>query len=617
MINDILNNLRQETCNSKSTANTISLNDALDVCNDFLVSIKGTLTNDDLIILDMQPMYKPQSNIANFYEFKVGTEENNNNGYVIVGMTFEEYPITEFSLKGDSYYNEFKKRTGIENIKVFRFGDGFYACEDIDGKLLDLMGIIPSYGINNASSFSESTPSETNESPNIQCLISYTNCLNQTDQKFDYIDLKKNFIGFKKSKAEQEFLLKLWDFTLTTQVIDNKSILSESGTSLQVSPIIKNNGDVNDGEYYDFRLANGSNNQSYFTQLAPGESPNTTDHYSGCGATAWINLLGWHDLNFTPGLLRGEHRKNDSYTKALTMQLHNYLGTTSIITDDGITWPWNIKNGINFVREELEFTTNGYWIRWRTGINPLEWFGYHDGYWIFDVVQEYIENKKLPVIVGYFQDWHYCIAYGTMKQKRTTLFPGPFGFIQYEQAWIQINRGWGPQDYDKNNAFITPSGLFASVGIDEFKPLLSLDNLLEQPEFEVDLSRSYLLIPSAVPVEEIITRRIKTNKMLVYNGIAVLDSNGAFDEGIFRTTVSFLVGRVFNDEEDIQIIAKASLASISDNDHSVGSLYAVDSVTAYRDKNTGRIKVNVRIGLRDIDAFLHRISYQVIVLIKE
>jgi hypothetical protein len=42
-----------------------------------------------------------------------------------------------------------------------------------------------------------------------------------------------------------------------------------------------------------------------------------------------MNLFGWYNLNFSPGLLSGKDTKNNEYIDQLTMRLHDYLETTS------------------------------------------------------------------------------------------------------------------------------------------------------------------------------------------------------------------------------------------------------------------------------------------------
>jgi hypothetical protein len=211
-------------------------------------------------------------------------------------------------------------------------------------------------------------------------------------------------------------------------------------------------------EYY----AEGSNNQCYFTQLKSHTSPNNTGHYSGCGATAWMNLIGWHNLNFTPTLLNGKPRSNNDYTNELTMQLHNYLGTIGVpFTQDGLTWPWFMKKGEKFTKEILSHTASGYNYRVISLTGPL--FGYRDGNWVFEIVKDYIINKKKPVIVGYFKDTHYAIGYGIIENTNESE-----GVTTYH---LKANRGWGPEGYVENETLISSKDIFSCYGVDEFLPL--------------------------------------------------------------------------------------------------------------------------------------------------
>lgn len=111
---------------------------------------------------------------------------------------------------------------------------------------------------------------------------------------------------------------------------------------------------------------------------------------------------------------------------------------------------------------------------------------------------------------------------------------------------------------------------------------------------------------------------IKKNIITVYNGIAILKSYGSLRDNIYRTTLSFLIdSRIFVQEEIIGITASAALNSISDNGEAINCIFAADSVVAYLDKPTGKIRVDIRTALRDVDAFLDRISYTITVFTKE
>jgi hypothetical protein len=211
-------------------------------------------------------------------------------------------------------------------------------------------------------------------------------------------------------------------------------------------------------EYY----ADGSSRQTYFTQLSPHTPPNSTNHYSGCGATAWMNLFGWHNLNYTPSLLNGDPVENNDYINSLTMQLHDYLLTTGIpFSDQGLTWPWYMGGGCSFAKEVLSHTAKGYKYRIRNFAAAI--LGFMDGSWVFEIAKEYIINKKRPVIVGYFQNWHYAIGYGILEF--------PMGEGKPAKYLLKINNGWGTEGSLENNAEISPGDLFSCYGVDEFLPV--------------------------------------------------------------------------------------------------------------------------------------------------
>jgi hypothetical protein len=220
--------------------------------------------------------------------------------------------------------------------------------------------------------------------------------------------------------------------------------------NLEVIEVIK--------EYY----ADGSDNQTYFTQLRPNTLPNNTRHYSGCGATVWMNLFGWHTLNFAPTLLNGEPKENNDYINHLTIQLRNYLHTLRVpFSDQGLTWPWFMGRGSGFAQKILSHNAVGYKHRIRSFAGSA--FGYRDGNWVFEIAKEYIIEKKKPIIVGYFQDWHFAIGYGIIEI--------PMKNGEGYAYLLKVNRGWGSKEYTNNYITISPKDIFACYGIDEFKPL--------------------------------------------------------------------------------------------------------------------------------------------------
>jgi len=140
-------------------------------------------------------------------------------------------------------------------------------------------------------------------------------------------------------------------------------------------------------------------------------------------------------------------------------------------------------------------------------------------------------------------------------------------------------------------------GLFACYGVDQFLHLIYIDHIDDQPP----------IIAETAYFGE------RKQVLNIYNGIIVLKTLGAKENTWVRKNISFLVGRKFEEYENIAVTATANLASISNDEHAVNSGYGVDSIFAYRDMQTGLIRVNMNVALRDIDGHLNRISYKVIV----
>lgn len=90
-----------------------------------------------------------------------------------------------------------------------------------------------------------------------------------------------------------------------------------------------------------------------YSQLSPGQGPNTTTCASGCGPTAWATVFGWASrraaANATEdGAFAGFFAKEAPLSMTpeigqLSMDL-NHLVHTMCIGDQGATTPWNMAN---------------------------------------------------------------------------------------------------------------------------------------------------------------------------------------------------------------------------------------------------------------------------------
>jgi hypothetical protein len=101
--------------------------------------------------------------------------------------------------------------------------------------------------------------------------------------------------------------------------------------------------------------------QRYYDQLDSGESPNTSDCQSGCGATAWAMLFGWADYRASQNDpvwsasygMYGDASvvappTRDTGVSAMIWEIRNDI-ETECSGDQGRTWPWNMDQARQYL----------------------------------------------------------------------------------------------------------------------------------------------------------------------------------------------------------------------------------------------------------------------------
>ncbi len=108
----------------------------------------------------------------------------------------------------------------------------------------------------------------------------------------------------------------------------------------------------------------------------------------------------------------------------------------------------------------------------------------------------------------------------------------------------------------------------------------------------------------------------EANTMLIYTGIAVFGFKGDEDNAWKRDILSFSVGRKFTKEEFLKTIAVSSLSSLYNRGTWYNGGWSLDSFNSKWDEKSGNVLVEASLAVRDKDAYLFRIGYQVTVLAK-
>jgi hypothetical protein len=219
--------------------------------------------------------------------------------------------------------------------------------------------------------------------------------------------------------------------------------------------------------------AGTDNDQRLYEQIESGTAPNTSDCYSGCGATAWSMLFGWADKQAALGNSYwagrwGLYRQNggtgadvvaprymDSGVRNMTWEIRNHVDTfCNPINDNGATSPWNMDDAWHYLdgrsgtRLEIHYNSLG-------------------------LSQASLRNKAVaqlrdygtPAIIGTGWLSHYPLAYRYTERSRSVWFcPNPSQpWLCHNNGEVQrmfyVNQGWGGDD----NGWVGGSTWFAGA----------------------------------------------------------------------------------------------------------------------------------------------------------
>jgi hypothetical protein len=396
------------------------------IAQELLISFKELPGFDQAVVSDIHPIYDLDGQDIAYYEVKFASPSGHDNGYAIVSATEDDLPVVEFSETGQTHHEQFRGKLPGQQFKMIRFSSAYVSAESPQGELLAEIGERPSLmplelqvkSRGEGSDHREATRKELKPRLDISLIRRRAGTLS-------YEELKNNY---KRRKMSSTALRYHWRIAKSPH-----------------SPCT-----------YQYFWADGYTSHTYFLQIPKKSPPNNNDHASGCGPTAWMNLYGWHDINWRPTLLNGSQTSNNPYIENLTMDLHNYLGTFepwwTLGADQGFTWPADMAKGFKFSKSRLQHHC-GYWYRhdwWNT-----------DEPWVFQVARDAARNKR-PFIVGYYEDWHYAIGYGIAECTK-------HGWKKH--SWIKIYPAWCTNNsQDKWIPIGTIFGIYAAY---DYSPLPS------------------------------------------------------------------------------------------------------------------------------------------------
>jgi hypothetical protein len=187
--------------------------------------------------------------------------------------------------------------------------------------------------------------------------------------------------------------------------------------------------------------------QRWYTQLEPGDPPNTSTCTSGCGSTGWAMLFGWADNQAAEGNpfwagRWGLYRQNggrgpndvapqtmDDGVENMIWEIRNHTNTWCWL-GAGTTNPWDME----FARDYLSG---------RTGA------GLDTGYCPFgcilnslrDCAKYSIIRRDTPAVIGTGFLAHYPLAYGYRYRNR--YWDSGRRILGRTQHEFYLNQGWG------------------------------------------------------------------------------------------------------------------------------------------------------------------------------
>lgn len=388
------------------------------IAQKLLVSFKELPGFSNAIIGDIHNIYDLDGKNIAYYEFKFTSPLGKDNGYAILSATENDLPVVEFSHTGPTHYERFQAKLPGKKFKIIRFNVGYITAESSRRAILAEIGERPSLVPAELQVHMRGEGSD--HRPPTRKRLTPRVDISRIRRRAELLDYETLKATYKRPKLRASDLRYNWK-------------------------IVKSHHSPCTYKYY---WADGYGQCTHFSQLPPNTPPNTNDHWSGCGPTAWMNLYGWHDRNWKASLLNGDQKYNNPYVKNLTMDVHDYIGTYepwwTFGADPGFTWPSDMEKGLEFAKSRL-LHDSSYWYR-------HDW-AFTDEPWVFEVARD-AARKKRPFIVGYYEDWHYTIGRGIAECST-------HGWKKHSWIWLHSEDKWIPM-----------GTIFGIYAVYDFFPLL-------------------------------------------------------------------------------------------------------------------------------------------------
>ena len=516
----------------------------------------SALFPDDVSVGDPEPVYD-ESGAVVWYEVPYLRPRfgglRGPSGYALVCTDPDaDEPVAEFATAGFTNHTVARSRAGGAPLSLHRYGPGYYVAEAADGAVLAEVGQRPRIVPDEVRRHKHRVEGRSGEAGDVVQVL-----------EGDKPPLPADAIGHGPPLSHADFKAAFH------RPVPSPARLTAAweGVPARDTPDVPR--PETDCQYV-IREADGWAERPRYRQLPAHQGPNQTGHLSGCGPTAWLELFGYHDRLRSPGLLPGDHPQNDDVIDALTMRLHDALGTSGL-AGQGFTWPSDMFKGYEFARTDLG--------HYADGAGRQAWFD-TDESWVYEVARASMA-AGLPFIVGYYEDWHYALGLCTAEC-------ATHGWEKH--AWILVDFG--------GLKWIPKGTIFAAFTVARFLPARTLGYLT---------GTEGLVATVRGPGE--------AAALTTYAGVYRLEKRVTMQLAWHRETVRVeLSDSAWPEGAILQTTATAWLAAIGELDipqlpESLG--FAVDEARAVRDPETGRLWLELDVSLRGPIVELLRIGYTV------
>jgi len=335
------------------------------------------------------PLLEPGGEENLFFDVKLIDKEGKDHGYIIVCLSQAYPPIITFTTAGPSLVEMLDQKVGCRSFIPVFYTPVFSVAEDDQGTFLTSIGSQPIFPVDkNKKRHGNGTPFSK-----------------------QYANFKTTFLKYRtvELKNLKEHVAKNW-----------KSILADSGQkSDSGDSVYIDEEDVPENDYLPFAAAHRQSLPRYH-QIPPTTGVNQEVFYSGCGACAWMCLIGYHDTVRTADLLRGTHRGNgfwyEDYQDKVMMALSKHLDTFDS-DNGGAVRGLKMKRGYSFIEEYLKHDIiNQEMVLLRSGKS-------------LDVIKKYMELYEVPSVIAIAG--HYLIAYLVL-----------YDLGENEDHYLRVFTGW-------------------------------------------------------------------------------------------------------------------------------------------------------------------------------